>query len=195
MLHEQEDEVLTSALTAHLGIRWEPDTNRPLWFRLEGSRRAGLLTMVERRGEPFWSLTDVGRKRFGERSRGGRGRRSARVAAASRLETRPDEGGRAGRRIQVLDVDENPGARAVGDLGLGPGHPDRSRIVDARWTMSGHHVRRDGYRLRLPDPDPPGLNHSVRTGMLLDDPWRGRNPIGEPYSAACRIKRESETDR
>jgi hypothetical protein len=64
MHHEQEDEGLTSALIAHLGFRWEPDTNRPLWSRLEGLRRAGLLTTTERRGEPFWSLTDVGRERL-----------------------------------------------------------------------------------------------------------------------------------
>jgi hypothetical protein len=42
--------------------------------------------------------------------------------------------------------------------------------------------RRNGYRLRLPDSDPPGLNHSVLTGTLLDDPRPGRNPIGEPVT-------------
>jgi hypothetical protein len=42
--------------------------------------------------------------------------------------------------------------------------------------------RRNGYRLRLPDSDPPGLNHSVLTGTLLDDPRPGRSPIGEPVT-------------
>ena len=55
--------------------------------------------------------------------------------------------------------------------------------MDARRVVSGHRAgRRNGYRLRLPDPDPPGLNHSVVTGTLLDDPRRGRNPIGEPVT-------------
>jgi hypothetical protein len=49
--------------------------------------------------------------------------------------------------------------------------------------MSGCRAgRRNGYRLRLPDSDPPGLNRSVLTGMLLDDPRPGRNPIGEPVT-------------
>lgn len=49
--------------------------------------------------------------------------------------------------------------------------------------MSGRRAgRRNGYRLRLPDSDPPGLNHSVLTGTLLDDPRPGRNPIGEPVT-------------
>ena len=55
--------------------------------------------------------------------------------------------------------------------------------MDARRVVSEYHAgRRNGYRLRLPDPDPPGLNHSVVTGTLLDDPRRGRNPIGEPVT-------------
>jgi hypothetical protein len=64
VLHEGEDEVLTSVLTEHLGFIWEPSTNRPLWSRPEGLRRAGLLTTIERRSEPFWALTDVGRERL-----------------------------------------------------------------------------------------------------------------------------------
>lgn len=49
--------------------------------------------------------------------------------------------------------------------------------------MSGHRAgRRNGYRLRLPDSNPPGLNHSILTGTLLDDPRLGRNPIGEPVT-------------
>jgi hypothetical protein len=55
--------------------------------------------------------------------------------------------------------------------------------VDAGWTMSGCRAgRRNGYRLRLPESKPPGLNHSVLTGTLLDDPRPGRNPIGEPVT-------------
>lgn len=47
--------------------------------------------------------------------------------------------------------------------------------------MSVHRAgRRNGYRLRLPEPNPPGLNHSILTGTLLDAPRPGRNPIGEP---------------
>jgi hypothetical protein len=42
--------------------------------------------------------------------------------------------------------------------------------------------RRNGYRLRLPESKPPGLNHSVLTGTLLGDPRPGRNPIGEPVT-------------
>jgi hypothetical protein len=96
-LHEGEDEVSTSALTAQLGFRWEPDTNRRLWSRLEGLRRAGLLTVIERRGEPFWSLTDVGRERLASAREAGevgdlpespqhRAWRHARVKAAVRIE-------------------------------------------------------------------------------------------------------------
>lgn len=97
VLHEQEDEVLTSELTEHLGFKPEPSTNRLLWPRLEGLRRAGLLTTVERRSEPFWALTDVGRERLaGAREAGEvddlpespqhRAWRHARVKAAVRIE-------------------------------------------------------------------------------------------------------------
>lgn len=49
--------------------------------------------------------------------------------------------------------------------------------------MSGHRAgRRNGYRLRLPEANPPGLNHSILTGTLLDVPRSGRNPIGEPVT-------------
>jgi len=41
---------------------------------------------------------------------------------------------------------------------------------------------RNGYRMRLPGSKPPGLNHAVLTGTLLDDPRSGRNPIGEPVT-------------
>jgi DNA-binding transcriptional ArsR family regulator len=63
-LHEREGEVLTSELTAHLGFEGKPATNRLLFPRLEELRHAGLLTSTERRGEPFWSLTSVGRERL-----------------------------------------------------------------------------------------------------------------------------------
>lgn len=97
VLHEQEDEVLTSALTAHLGFRWEPDTNAPLWSRLEGLRRAGLLTVIEPRHEPLWALTDVGRERLARAREAGkvddlpespqhRAWRHARTKAAVRVE-------------------------------------------------------------------------------------------------------------
>jgi hypothetical protein len=123
VLHEQEDEVSTSALTAHLGFRWEPDTNRPLWSRLEGLRRAGLLTVIERRGEPFWSLTDVGRERLASARGAGevddlpespqhRAWRHARAKAAVRV---------GGFRSDMHDV-----LREAGDL-IGQDRPVTSR--------------------------------------------------------------------
>jgi hypothetical protein len=63
-LHEQEAEVLTSALMGHLGFKWAPPTNRLFFPRLEELRQAGLLTSIERRGEPYWSLTSVGREQL-----------------------------------------------------------------------------------------------------------------------------------
>jgi hypothetical protein len=97
VLHEQEDGALTSELTEHLGFKPEPSTNHLLWPRLEGLRRAGLLTTTERRGEPFWSLTDVGRERLASAREAGevgdlpespqhRAWRQARVKAAVRIE-------------------------------------------------------------------------------------------------------------
>ena len=97
VLHEQEDEVLTSELTEHLGFKPEPSTNRLLLPRLEGLCRAGLLTTTERRGEPFWSLTDVGRERLASAREAGevddlpespqhRAWRHARMKAAVRIE-------------------------------------------------------------------------------------------------------------
>jgi hypothetical protein len=70
VLHEQEEEVLTSALTAHLGFRWEPDTNRPLWFP---ARRvtAGWLADRDRAAER--AVLELDRRwagATGERSRG-----------------------------------------------------------------------------------------------------------------------------
>jgi hypothetical protein len=96
-LHEQEEEVLTSVLTEHLGFDPVPSTNKHLWPRLEELRRAGLLTTTERRGEPFWSLTSVGREQLAserEASEVGdlpespqhRAWRCARVEAALRVE-------------------------------------------------------------------------------------------------------------
>lgn len=96
-LHEQEEEVLTSVLMEHLGFEWAPATNRLFFSRLEELRQAGLLTSKERRGEPFWSLTSVGRERLATEREAGevgelpespqhRAWRHARVEAALRLE-------------------------------------------------------------------------------------------------------------
>jgi hypothetical protein len=35
-------------------------------------------------------------------------------------------------------------------------------------------------RLRFPEPTPPGVNYLILSGTLARDPWRGRNPIGDP---------------
>ncbi len=96
-LHEQEGEILTSVLMEHLGFEWAPPTNRLFFPRLDELRQAGLLTSTERRGEPFWSLTSVGREQLaGEREAGAvgdlpespqhRAWRHARVEAALRIE-------------------------------------------------------------------------------------------------------------
>jgi hypothetical protein len=51
--------------------------------------------------------------------------------------------------------------------------------------MRPHHAGRAGpRRLRLPESNPPGLNHSILTGTLLDAPRLGRNPIGKPVTLA-----------
>jgi hypothetical protein len=71
VLHEQEGEVLTSVLTHYLGFESKPATNRLLFPRLEELRWVGLLTTTERRGEPFWSLTSVGRERLAEEREAG----------------------------------------------------------------------------------------------------------------------------
>jgi hypothetical protein len=42
--------------------------------------------------------------------------------------------------------------------------------------------RRSQNRLLFPKANPPGLNHSILTGTLLDAPRPGRNPIGEPVT-------------
>lgn len=96
-LHEQEGEVLTSVLMAHIGFEWAPPTNRLFFPRLDELRQAGLLTSTERRGEPFWSLTSVGRERLDKEREAGevgdlpespqhRAWRHARVEAALRIE-------------------------------------------------------------------------------------------------------------
>jgi len=48
-----------------------------------------------------------------------------------------------------------------------------------RACQRGERSRR---RLRLPESNPRGLNHSILSGTLLDDPRLGRNPIGEPVT-------------
>ena len=47
--------------------------------------------------------------------------------------------------------------------------------------MSAHRAGRR-CRRRFPKSKPPGLNHSILTGTLLDDPRPGRNPVGEPVT-------------
>lgn len=92
--HEQEEEVLTSVLTEHLGFEGGPSTNKHLWPRLEELRQAGLLTSIERRGEPLWSLTSVGRERLDKERKASdlpespqhRAWRHAREQAAVRIE-------------------------------------------------------------------------------------------------------------
>jgi DNA-binding PadR family transcriptional regulator len=96
-LHEQEEAVLTSVLMAHLGFEWAPPTNRLFFPRLDELRQAGLLTSTEKRGEPFWSLTSVGREQLAKEREAGevgdlpespqhRAWRHARVEAALRIE-------------------------------------------------------------------------------------------------------------
>jgi len=110
--HEQEQEVLTSELTAHLGFEGGPSTNKHLWPRLEELRRAGLLTTTERRGEPVWSLTSVGRERLEKEREVGqigdlpespqhRAWRHAREQAAVRI-----EGFKAGLTETVEEADD-----------------------------------------------------------------------------------------
>jgi hypothetical protein len=96
-LHEQEGEVLTSVLMGHTGFEWAPPTNRLFFPRLDELRQAGLLTNTERRGEPFWSLTSVGREQLANEREAGevgdlpespqhRAWRHAREQAAVRIE-------------------------------------------------------------------------------------------------------------
>lgn len=47
--------------------------------------------------------------------------------------------------------------------------------------MCGHRAGRPGRRrLRFPESTPPGLNHSIVTGTLIDDPRLARSPTDEP---------------
>ncbi|HWM63416.1 MAG TPA: hypothetical protein VNP96_05435 [Solirubrobacterales bacterium] len=95
--HEQADDVWVVYLTEHLGFEACPDTNRSLLPRLEALHRAGLLTSRERRGEPYFGLTTVGRERLATHREAGdigelpespqhRAWRLARVKAALRIE-------------------------------------------------------------------------------------------------------------
>lgn len=45
--------------------------------------------------------------------------------------------------------------------------------------MCANRAGRGRRRLRFPESSPPGLNHSILTGTLIDAPRPGRNPIGE----------------
>ena len=183
-LHEQEDEVLTSALTAHLGFRWEPDTNRPLWARLEGLRRAGLLTITTRRGgEPFWSLTDIGRERLASARETGeigdlpespqhRAWRHARTEAAMRIE---------GFRSDLYDV-----LQAAGDL-IGQYRPTMSK----EWFDLSERLRLASWRLASatycltewmePDDEDPDVdeNPGPRPGRRATWAWDQDTPTGD----------------
>lgn len=44
--------------------------------------------------------------------------------------------------------------------------------------MYGHRAERR--RLRFPESTPPGLNHSIVTGTLIDEPRLARSPTDEP---------------
>lgn len=46
--------------------------------------------------------------------------------------------------------------------------------------MSGHQGGRDCERLRFPQSNPPGLNHSILTGTVIDGPLLARSPADEP---------------
>lgn len=48
--------------------------------------------------------------------------------------------------------------------------------------MCAHSEGHGRRRLRLPESNPPGVNHSILTGTLVDDPRPGRNPVGEPIT-------------
>jgi hypothetical protein len=183
VLHEQEDEVLTSALTAHLGFRWGADTNRPLWSRLEGLRRAGLLTVIERRGEPFWSLTDVGRERLASAREAGevddlpespqhRAWRHARTKAAVRVE---------GFRSDMYDV-----LQAAGDL-IGQYRPlmsgecfelsERLRLASWRFASATYCLS----EWLEPDDDAPDMdeNPGPRPGRRATWAWDQNTPTGD----------------
>jgi DNA-binding PadR family transcriptional regulator len=95
--HEQADDVWVVYLTEHLGFKACPDTNRSLLPRLEAMHRAGLLTSRERRGEPYFGLTTVGREQLASHREAGdvgelpespqhRAWRLARVKAALRID-------------------------------------------------------------------------------------------------------------
>jgi len=47
--------------------------------------------------------------------------------------------------------------------------------------MCGHRAGQAGRRrLRFPESTPPGLNHSIVTGTLIDDPRLARSPTDDP---------------
>ncbi len=60
---------------------------------------------------------------------------------------------------------------ALAELDSREGEPGRPA------HRAGRHRRR---RLRFPESNPPGLNHSILTGTLIDDPQLARSPNGEP---------------
>jgi hypothetical protein len=186
MHHEQDEEVLTSVLSEHLGFVPEPDTNRPLVPRLEGLRRAGLLTSTERRGEPFWGLTDIGRERLEAGRESGevddlpeppqhRAWRHARVKAAVRIE---------GFRQDLNDAVAEANRRL-----------DQLRPVMAReWFEVREQLRLASWRLasatycltEWPEPEDgePDVDETL-------DPGRGAGRSG-PGMRTPRVRREHE---
>src|SRR3954454_3556452 len=46
-------------------------------------------------------------------------------------------------------------------------------------ARAGRHSRN---RARLPESNPPGLNHLILAGTLIDSPRPARNPVGEPVT-------------
>jgi hypothetical protein len=182
MHHEQEDEILTSELTEHLGFKPGPDTNPLLWPRLEGLRRAGLLTTTERR-EPLWSLTDVGRQRLASAREASevddlpespqhRAWRHARVKAAVRIE---------GFRSELLD--------AVGDA---QSFIDRYQPPESKeWFELSERLRLASWRMASatycltewvePDDEIPDVDEhpGPRPGRRAIWAWDRDTPIGD----------------
>lgn len=48
--------------------------------------------------------------------------------------------------------------------------------------MCAHRAGRGQHLLRLPESNPPRLNHSILTGTLIDVPGPGRNPVGQSFT-------------
>jgi len=183
VLHEQEETVLTSVLTEHLGFKAIPETNRHLWPRLEELRRAGLLTVAERRGEPFWSLTAVGRERLAADREAGRvgelpeapqhrAWRHARLQAAVRIEGFRDELTDAAQQAYVL-------------------LHQRQWVASEEWFALSERLRRSAWRFasatycltEWPEPDDarpdPDEDPGPHPGRRRTSAWNRSNDIQE----------------